>query len=1480
MHSWTSTFRRLGLVLAASSVIGATPPLLGDPADNDVACCQLTTSLVNDVLRGKDVSGDERFFSAEGAPPNIHFLVDVSTSMRELPQLINSNHGEFFTITTGCANPRLDAFQVSRGWDPATAYPVPDPGTGLGGDTVGSFNNLFQDDKYYSYMTWADSTNPTPTFNTKEDACKGVPNWSTTGAAEYTACLDCLMLKGYYKTSDAKYDPGKPVNPKFMFWGRFLNFNPPKYVTARAVLKQVIKDMSRVRAGMSIFAGASPSTTMLKPQNPACDQIIKDASSFDSNRAAYINSINTLKFNTSTPLARSLLNVGYYFTSHRAVYESDFGFGTDYGYPTGFENATLTSPTRSVCWGCQVSSVIIITDGEPSSDTVDNDTLGAKIRAKNGGPVYCPNTAADKCGSATLQDMGTDAANPGDDNENYYLDDVAKLLYEQDLQRNTPPVVKDFNTAGKQSLITYTVGFGINSNLLKNTAVVGGGLYYTADDAASLKAALLDIINNVQTRATSFSSPASSQLAVRSAGSTLIPRFKPARNKAAPWQGFLYHFKQGEERILGPGGTCLDLNGDGDCKDTFMVDKDNQAVIENDDGDFVKLMAPLTPAKPFWEAGAMLKPSGDSTVWTTRRIYTIVDGNGDGKVDFKDTPIEFSEANAAVLQEYLGISNNPSVCSDLATKLGVPSLTPLDCAKLVIRWYRGADALNGDPTRHGYDRPFLLHDIFHASPVSVEPPFPRRMCSSLFTSQCIPTLFSGATTQQSDYTLPGKTNVPAYDRFHYEHGERDKVVLVGSNGGMLHAFHNGRSKGTQDDFTGQFLYDEGTGTELWAFIPPDLLPKLRPNLGKHGYFVDGSAMVREVWLDGVGGGSADGVKQVEEFRTVAVVGTGRGGVHRFALDLTRLLGKGMVDGSGIPTGSLRVPNQAGDFLWMWPQPCDPLSLQVGESFTNISPRNPPIGPVALSPDADDALRAKRPGTVGAAATPWSIVVDSTKPAEAGRERWIVALNGGYDQSMARGRGLAFVDLATGHTVWSFFHGDGQPRSEHLRYPIGAGLAPLDINNANTPQLDADYLWDTVTVGDYGGQLWTLRFMHPGDWNPATERVTNWKAARSFRVANMAPMSGKTGDAEALRAPFSYMTNNVIQPEKGWLRTFLGTGDRENLLEKGTVCRLGNPRACAVQGCTTNTSLTIARGGSTVLSTQASFTGYHYAGGTTTVGTGGNACAGAQVTLSWTNNPGGTCTNNHDGTIDWVCDGDSSTWRCREETNTWTALNFEESARPYPQRFYGIYTYGGTSMARRFNSEAEAAAYDSTLLTDVDLTNVGQFDAATGTADKVGAVAANPADNGWFIEYAQPTERTGNSGLLANGCMLWESFEPSGASGAVCSTTGTNVGRLYQANYTTGLANCAVGFYDKAGDTWARFIQHTTIASPAELAPQLVIGGGEFSRTLPLQGPGVSDPGGGMISPRIRTTDDAVKSLYQIELDRKAHNCRHEGTDCN
>ncbi len=59
---------------------------------------------------------------------------------------------------------------------------------------------------------------------------------------------------------------------------------------------------------------------------------------------------------------------------------------------------------------------------------------------------------------------------------------------------------------------------------------------------------------------------------------------------------------------------------------------------------------------------------------------------------------------------------------------------------------------------------------------------------------------------------------------HY--GETDSVIFAGANDGMLHAF------------------DDDTGEELWAFIPPSLLPNLKNLNGDTiEFFVDGAPKV-------------------------------------------------------------------------------------------------------------------------------------------------------------------------------------------------------------------------------------------------------------------------------------------------------------------------------------------------------------------------------------------------------------------------------------------------------------------------------------------------------------------------------------------------------------------------------------------------------------------------------------------------------------
>jgi type IV pilus assembly protein PilY1 len=414
--------------------------------------------------------------------------------------------------------------------------------------------------------------------------------------------------------------------------------------------------------------------------------------------------------------------------------------------------------------------------------------------------------------------------------------------------------------------------------------------------------------------------------------------------------------------------------------------------------------------------------------------------------------------------------------------------------------------------------------------------------------------------------------------------------------------------------------------------------------------------------------------------------------------------------------------------------------------------------------------------------------------------------------------MALVDLSSGHTVWSFFLGDGQGRSGYLNYPVTAGVALADVGSSYGTALEADGLFDTATVGDHGGQLWTLRFWRAGTWDAATQRVNNWHAARAFRVA---PLTGQTGDPEALRAPFASMAVNMAQPEMGFLRTLLGTGDRENLSEEQGGGRPGNPRACAEQGCGFKNTLTVSRGGLAAAEASATYASYAYGTGTHSTFSPGLACQGARVQLTSEQPATGQCTSARNETLDYQCDGSPSSWSCRVQTDTRAPFRSVQSQPMYPERFYGLWSYGG-HPARTFNDEAEAEYFDSLLMTDWELLNVGQFDASSG-AVSAGERSAHPLGAGWYLPYASVFQRTSTAATAVGGCVLWNSLEARGGP--------SYVSRLYQADFVTGKAQCAAGFSTAQGAR-ARFqALNTPVSLPEPLAQRVLLGGQLHSSVL-------------------------------------------------
>ena len=211
----------------------------------------------------------------------------------------------------------------------------------------------------------------------------------------------------------------------------------------------------------------------------------------------------------------------------------------------------------------------------------------------------------------------------------------------------------------------------------------------------------------------------------------------------------------------------------------------------------------------------------------------------------------------------------------------------------LINWVRGyADGSS-------IKKPWVLEPVDHSVPAVVTPP-----------------------SRPSWYYGSAITNTVrnSYDVFVTEHSERDTIVLVGSRSGMLHAFNAGQFRWGENKETpqkeqrGYFLWDDasdviswwtsflshypdtdpetaapfftwqtkgnkapdyGDGKELWAFIPANLLPRLKNNYlkGEDRAYVDASPAVSDVYIGGV-------------WKTVVLCAQGNGGDSVFALDVT------------------------------------------------------------------------------------------------------------------------------------------------------------------------------------------------------------------------------------------------------------------------------------------------------------------------------------------------------------------------------------------------------------------------------------------------------------------------------------------------------------------------------------------------------------------------------------------------------------------
>jgi type IV pilus assembly protein PilY1 len=178
-----------------------------------------------------------------------------------------------------------------------------------------------------------------------------------------------------------------------------------------------------------------------------------------------------------------------------------------------------------------------------------------------------------------------------------------------------------------------------------------------------------------------------------------------------------------------------------------------------------------------------------------------------------------------------------------------PGGDPIDTVISQRVSYLRGDNANERPVGNFRERPGIagrLGDIVHSAPTFIGPPSRLRRGSAPFPE-----------------------GAGLYSQFRFDNKDRESVIYVAANDGMLHGFH------------------AETGDEVVGYLPNNLITGTYSNRVTnlldyqytHKYFVDSTPAINDVYLDVDGDGD-------KEWRTILVSGQGGGGKAYSALDIT------------------------------------------------------------------------------------------------------------------------------------------------------------------------------------------------------------------------------------------------------------------------------------------------------------------------------------------------------------------------------------------------------------------------------------------------------------------------------------------------------------------------------------------------------------------------------------------------------------------
>ncbi len=376
--------------------------------------------------------------------------------------------------------------------------------------------------------------------------------------------------------------------------------------------------------------------------------VLREINDVATNAPLMTLDIGLMNADGCTPLSESMYEAHQYLSGSRVVYGLNSRRFPGAG---GLLPSILSSrdPSNNNAYqspltvSCQRNFIVLLTDGLPTSDNTADTAIQGLIGRS------CTGTGDGRC-----------------------LEEIAQYMYENDMQPSLP---------GLQNVTTYTIGFGpevSGSATLRNTAAGAGGVFYEANDTATLSTVLTQIVRNILDFNTSFTAPAVSVNAfnrTQNLNDLYVTVFRPSETYF--WSGNIKKYR------LDPDGTIMDAN--------------DAPAVEFSTGFF------RTTAQSFWSSGVdgdRVTLGGAANVLpspASRNVYSDISSN-----NLTNVQNAVATTNAAITTATLG--------------LGAAEAPGRDA---LINWLRGADIADEDGDGATNDARFAMGDPMNGRPATV-----------------------------------------------------------------------------------------------------------------------------------------------------------------------------------------------------------------------------------------------------------------------------------------------------------------------------------------------------------------------------------------------------------------------------------------------------------------------------------------------------------------------------------------------------------------------------------------------------------------------------------------------------------------------------------------------------------------------------------------------------------------------------------------